>query len=39
MIRLDDDFFWEFFDENHFQLTAKENCSLSPTAGDDTLGG
>jgi hypothetical protein len=39
MIRLDDDSFWEFFDKNHFQLIAKENCLLAPTVGDDTLGG
>jgi hypothetical protein len=39
MIRLDDDSFWECFDKNYFQFTAKENYPPSPTTGDDPLGG
>ena len=39
MIRLDNDFIWEFFDKNYFQYAAKENCLLVPPNGDDTLGG
>ncbi len=38
-IRLDDDFFWETFGKNHFQLTEKENCPLAPTTGDDSFVG
>ena len=39
MLRLDDDFFWQSFDKNHFQFTAKANCPPAPTTGADTFGG
>ncbi len=30
MLRLDDDFLWQFCDKNHFQFTTKTKCSLVP---------
>jgi hypothetical protein len=39
MLRLDDDFFWQFFDKDHFQFAAKANCPPVPTTGADTFGG
>jgi hypothetical protein len=39
MLRLDDYFFWQFFDKNHFQFIAKANCPPAPTTGADTFGG
>ena len=38
MLRLDDDYFWQFLDKNHFQFTAKANCSPAPTTGAGTFG-
>jgi hypothetical protein len=37
MLRLDDDYFWQSFDKNHFQFTAKANCPPAPTAGANTF--
>jgi hypothetical protein len=39
MLRSDDDFFWQFFDKNHFQSLAKANCPPAPTTGANTIGG
>jgi len=39
MVRLDDDFFWQLFDKNHFQFTGMANCPPAPTTGADTFGG
>ena len=39
MLRLDDDFFWQFFEKKHFQFTATANCPPAPTTGADTFGG
>jgi hypothetical protein len=39
MLRLDDDFFWQSFDKDHFQFTAKTNCPPAPTTGADTFQG
>jgi hypothetical protein len=39
MLRLDNDIFWQFFDENHFQFTAKANCPPALTTGADTFSG
>jgi hypothetical protein len=33
MLRLDDYYFWQFFDKDHFQFTEKANRSLAPTTG------
>jgi hypothetical protein len=35
MLRLNDDFIWQFFDKNHFQLKAKANCPPAPMTGTD----
>jgi hypothetical protein len=37
MLRLDDDFFWQYFDKNHFQFTAQAHCPPAPTAGADAV--
>ena len=39
MLRLDDDFFWQYFDKDHFQFTAEANCPPAPTTGADTFEG
>ena len=39
MLRLDNDFFWQYFDKDHFQFTAKMNCPPAPATGADTFGG
>jgi hypothetical protein len=39
MLRLDDNFFWQFFDKNHFQFIAKTNCPPAPRTEADTFAG
>jgi hypothetical protein len=39
MLRLNDDYFWQFFDKNHFQFTEQPNCPPPPTPGAHTGGG
>jgi hypothetical protein len=39
MLRLDDYYFWQFFDKNHFQLTDKANCPPAPMTGAHNFGG
>jgi len=39
MLRLDDDFFWQSFDKDHFQCTPKVNCPPAPTTGADAVEG
>jgi hypothetical protein len=39
MLRSDDDFFWQYFDKDHFQFAAKANCPPVPTTGADTFEG
>ncbi len=36
-VRLEDDFFWEFFGKNHLQFIKKENLPLPPTTGGDSF--
>jgi hypothetical protein len=39
MLRLDDDYFWQFIDKNQFQFAAQANCPPALTTGADTCGG
>jgi hypothetical protein len=39
MLRLDDEIFWQCFNNNHFQFTAQEHCPPTPTTGVDMVGG
>jgi hypothetical protein len=39
MLRLDDYYFWQFFDKDHFQFTEKVNCSPAPTTRAHNFGG
>jgi hypothetical protein len=36
---LDDDFIWQFFDKNHFQVKEQANCSPAPATGSDIFAG
>jgi hypothetical protein len=39
MLRLDDDFFWQSFDKDHFQFKTEAYCPPAPTTGTDTFQG